>query len=389
MSRVAGVLTFGGAEEGPSRGRRLLGIAFGLIYLVYPVTDIATGEVSGPKAAWGIVALVTFVAAYVATVLSPSDYEDRTRWTLPLLAVTTVMAVIYPIFFGGGWLSLPIYVTVVYAMALPMRPAVLGITGMGVTVVVEGLLLGTDAGTLVILLLQVTTLGVLFMSVRNTRLLVVQLRQAQREVARLAAADERLRISRDLHDLLGHSLSLIVLKSELAGRLAETDSGAEPVRREIADIESVARQALVEVREAVTGYRQRALSDELDNARSTLEAAGVTVTIRRSGPPLVADLDGLFGWAVREGTTNVARHARATHCLIEVTHNTSTAILEITDDGQSEAGQPGSGLTGLSERVEASGGTLQAASLDTRGFRLRVEVPIRVADPVEIGINAP
>ncbi|GAA0996818.1 hypothetical protein GCM10009555_093290 [Acrocarpospora macrocephala] len=253
---------------------------------------------------------------------------------------------------------------------------------------VEGLFLGTDAGTLVILLLQVTTLGVLFMSVRNTRLLVVQLRQAQREVARLAAADERLRISRDLHDLLGHSLSLIVLKSELASRLAETDSGAEPVRREIADIESVARQALIEVREAVTGYRQRALSDELDNARSTLEAAGVTVTIRRSGPPLVADLDGLFGWAVREGTTNVVRHARATRCLIEVTHNTSTAILDITDDGQGSAAQPGSGLTGLSERVEAAGGTLQAASLGTRGFRLRVEVPIRVAESVEIGINA-
>ncbi|GAA0387120.1 hypothetical protein Acor_25200 [Acrocarpospora corrugata] len=149
----------------------------------------------------------------------------------------------------------------------------------------------------------------------------------------------------------------------------------------------MARQALVEVREAVTAYRRRGLSDEIDGARSALEAAGVTVTVHRSCPPLVDDLDGLFGWAVREGATNVVRHARAAHCSIEVTHDGSAATLEITDDGHGGTGPPGSGLRGLSERVDAAGGTLRADA-GPRGFRLRIEVPVRVVEPVETGSSA-
>ncbi len=216
-------------------------------------------------------------------------------------------------------------------------------------------------------------------------MLVGQLRQARDEVARLAASEERLRIARDLHDLLGHSLSLIVLKSELAGRLAE--SGSERALPEIRDIESVARQALVEVREAVTGYRQRGLSGELDGARAALEAAGTQVKIRMAGTPLPGDLDGLLGWAVREGVTNVIRHARAASCEIDVRHDGRSAVLEIVDDGCGTApygqaaeradgrpGERGNGLTGLTERVEAVGGTVFAGPRET-GFALRVAVP--------------
>ncbi|AWS42469.1 sensor histidine kinase [Streptosporangium sp. 'caverna'] len=371
--KLASALTFGGTGENPSRWRRLPGMAIGLVYLCFPMLDLVTGNVTGAKAVWGAFGLVTFIVCYIAVVMSQRTFGKPTLLSHLLIAAVTVLAVGLPLLFGGGWLTLPIYMTVLYSMALSTRAAVVGIVGMGVTVALIGLLKQNDPGTTLVLVFQVATLGILFMSVRNTRLLVTQLRQAQEEVARLAASEERLRIARDLHDLLGHSLSLIVLKSELAGRLAE--SGSERAVAEINDIESVAREALVEVRDAVTAYRQRGLSGELDGARAAMEAAGTRVTVRLAGTPLPDALDGLLGWAVREGATNVIRHARATRCEIEVTCDGESTVLEIVDDGRGAAPYgPGSGLTGLTERVEAAGGTVSAGPGET-GFALRVAVP--------------
>ncbi|MCC5576060.1 sensor histidine kinase [Microtetraspora sp. AC03309] len=272
------------------------------------------------------------------------------------------------------------------SMALPLRPALVAMAVMALVVLVDSRLAGADAETIVLLVVQVWTLGILFASVRNTRMLVLRLEDAQREVARLAAGEERLRIARDLHDLLGHSLSLIVLKSELAGRLAE--QGSDRAAREIADIESVARQALVEVREAVTGYRRRGFSEELDGARAALTAAGLRVAVRISGTPLPDGLDGLFGWAVREAVTNVVRHARATRCEIGVAHDGSGAVLEVTDDGDAGPYEPGSGLRGLAERVRAEGGVMEAGPVPS-GFRLRITVPGPAAGPATADPGAP
>ncbi|MEU9889224.1 histidine kinase [Sphaerisporangium sp. NPDC051011] len=384
-SRVSGVLTFGGTEQRPPRWRRLIGTSLGLVYLFYPIGDVTSGAITGVKAVWAVLALVAFIATFLATVLSPVNYGEPGRWTYPLLGLTVAMAVIFPLVFGGGWLALPIYVTVVISMALPMRRAIAGVVAMAVVVLAEGLADGADGGTITLLLLQISTLSMLFMSVRNTRMLVVELHRAQGEVARLAAGEERLRIARDLHDLLGHTLSLIVLKSELAGRLAE--QGSPRTAGEIRDIESVARTALQEVREAVTGYRRRGLSEELDNARAALGAAGVAVTVRTSGTPLPDPLDGLFGWAVREAVTNVVRHARATRCEISVTyedgtHEDGAAGLEVADNGAAAGGLAfGSGLTGLAERVRAAGGSLDAGGRPGGGFRLRITVPVAVDSP--------
>ncbi|MFJ2032567.1 sensor histidine kinase [Streptosporangium sp. NPDC087985] len=373
--KIESIFTFGGtgAGERPSRRRRLAGMSIGLVYLCFPVLDIVNGEVTGARAVWGALGLVAYLACFLATALMPRESGELTPLTRGLLVGITLLTAGLPFLFGGGWLTLPIYTTVVYSMALRPSLALPGMLAMGGVVVLVGLLEENDPATTVVLLLQVVTLGVLFMSVRNTRLLVVQLRRAQGEVARLAASEERLRIARDLHDLLGHSLSLIVLKSELAGRLAE--NGSERATAELRDIESVARQALVEVRDAVSGYRHRGLSDELDGARAALEAAGTRVTIRLAGTPLPDALDGLLGWAVREGTTNVIRHAGATRCEIEVTHDGEVTVLEIVDDGRGAAPYgPGSGLAGLTERVEAAGGTVSAGPYE-RGFALRVAVP--------------
>ncbi|MGW4474690.1 sensor histidine kinase [Nonomuraea sp. NPDC004354] len=370
MTSGQSLMTFG-AGDVPSRGRRLAGMSVGLVYLFFPASEIATGAVTGARAAWGGVTLVVFAASYIATTLGPRTFEERSPWTYPLLALTTVVAVAGAAVFGEGWLTLPVYTTVLYSFILSPRPAAVGIAGMLAAVVGCGLLSGSDAATIVILGLQVVTLGILFMGVRRTRLLAQRLRTAQDEVARLAAADERLRIARDLHDLLGHSLSLIVLKSELAGRLAEGR-----VQEEVGDIEKVARQALMEVREAVTGYRQRELSEELDNARAVLRAAGAEPVVRVTGTPLPEALDGLLGWAAREGVTNVVRHADATRCQIDVTYDGTAATLEIVDNGR--GGPPestGSGLAGLAERVRAAGGSIEAGPREAGGFRLWVAVP--------------
>ncbi|MGV9776029.1 sensor histidine kinase [Streptosporangium sp. NPDC003464] len=373
--RINRVFTFGGTgmDERPSRRRRLAGMSVGLVYLCFPVLDIVSGELTGAEAFWGALGLAAYVACFLTTALSPREYGALSPLTYGFMGATTVLAVCLPFLFGGSWLSLPVYTTVVYSMALGPLPATLAMLAMGTVVVLAGLLYEHDPASTLVLVFQVVTLGVLFMSVRGTRILVVRLRRAQQEVARLAAGEERLRIARDLHDLLGHSLSLIVLKSELAGRLAE--NGSERAVAEIRDIETVARQALVEVREAVSGYRQRDLSAELDGARAALEAAGTQVTVRLAGTPPPGVLDGLLGWAVREGTTNVMRHARATHCEIAITHDGRATTLEIVDNGRGAAPYgPGSGLNGLTERVEAVGGTVSAGPRGN-GFALRVAVP--------------
>ncbi|WP_169985921.1 sensor histidine kinase [Microbispora sp. H10836] len=373
MSRLARVFTFGGTDGSASRLRRLLGMSLGLIYLFYPVSEVVDGTVSGAQAVWRMAALAAFLAVYLGVVLGPRDHDDHPRWMFPLLGVATAMGVIFPLLFrSGSWLTLPVFLVIVYAMGLPPRRALIGIAAMAALVVVQGEIIGADDGAPWVLVLQVVTLGVLFMSVRNTRVLIVQLRQAQGEAARLAATEERLRIARDLHDLLGHSLSLIVLKSELARRLGE--QGSPRAAAEVADIESVARQALAQVREAVSGYRRRRLSEEIDGARSALAAAGVALAVRTRGTPLPEDLDGLFAWAVREATTNVVRHSGATRCEIDLSYGEEGAVLEITDNGGGGPYEPGNGLTGLGERVRAAGGELETEA-GKRGFRLRAEVP--------------
>jgi len=193
-------------------------------------------------------------------------------------------------------------------------------------------------------------------------------------------AQERLRFSRDLHDLLGHSLSLMVVKAEVARRLGPADGAASA--REAADIETIGRRALAEVREAVTGYRERLLATELTGARSALADAGIRAVVREPGPPLPGAVDDAFAWAVREGVTNVIRHSGAHECVIDVRRDECAAILTIVDNGATVADQHptrGNGLRGLSERLDLLGGTLRAGPDPAGGFRLTATVPTPVA----------
>ncbi len=262
---------------------------------------------------------------------------------------------------------------------------------------------------------------------------VATLRQTRAELAKVAVAEERLRIARDLHDLLGHSLSLITLKAELSRRVMATD--ADRAGRELAELEAVARQSLSDVREAVAGYRQPDLAAELGAARQLLTAAGITVRIDvPSSLSLPGEVDAALAWTVREGVTNVVRHAGAGHTAIEVTTGRGQAVVEITDDGgrymrdtngpqqmslppaptpagsavaaaggaasaraavtqmvspaspaPAEPGyswprRTGSGLAGLGERVRQLSGELAAGPVRPHGFRLQVSIPIPESD---------
>jgi two-component system sensor histidine kinase DesK len=207
--------------------------------------------------------------------------------------------------------------------------------------------------------------------------MVSVLRRTRADLARAAVAEERLRIARDLHDLLGHSLSLITLKAELAGRVIGTDPGR--AASEIAELESVARQSLSDVRTAVAGYRQPDLAGELISARQLLDSAGIVSRI--SAPDtagLSQEVDAALAWAVREGTTNVVRHSRATHVDISVSTGPAGAVAEISDNGalSTRPRSGGSGLAGLAERVRSLGGDLAAGGVEPHGFRLRVVVPL-------------
>ncbi len=229
---------------------------------------------------------------------------------------------------------------------------------------------GTRGGALYSLPLILISVSLMMAAFGRQIRTVTELRTAQHELARLAVEQERSRVGRDLHDILGHSLTVVAIKAELAGRLVDTDP--QRAKREISELEDLARGALADVRSTAAGYRGVSVASELANARSALEAAGIRATLPRAADDVPADTRELFGWVVREAVTNVVRHSGA---------RTATIVLapdrvEVIDDGSGPAGPvgDGSGLTGLRERVEAAGGRMTVGRTPTGGFRLAVSV---------------
>jgi two-component system sensor histidine kinase DesK len=195
----------------------------------------------------------------------------------------------------------------------------------------------------------------------------------------MAVAEERLRIAGDLHDLLGHTLSVITLKSELAGRMVESDPPR--AEAELEDIQRVSRQALAEVREAVQGYRRMAIADALDGARAALATAGIACRVENSIDGLDADVEDVLAWTVREATTNVLRHSRARECAITLTRGPGGVVLRVDDDGAAVAGAPeaSAGLAGIAQRADRLHGSLEAGPRPGGGFGLRLVLPLRSA----------
>jgi two-component system, NarL family, sensor histidine kinase DesK len=206
----------------------------------------------------------------------------------------------------------------------------------------------------------------------HRRRLSDKLLAAQAESEHLAKVAERERIARDLHDLLGHTLSVIVLKSELASRLTATDP--QRAADEIRDVEQISRDALTQVRAAVRGYRSAGFDSELKEAMRALAAAGIQVETQVETPQLSSAQETVFAMALREAVTNVVRHAQATVCRLTLRKTGRFCEMEISDNGLGGTLQEGSGLSGMRERVEALGGALERDG--SQGTRLRIRVPV-------------
>ena len=199
-----------------------------------------------------------------------------------------------------------------------------------------------------------------------------RLLMAQEQAQYLAKVAERERIARDLHDLLGHTLSVIILKAELASRLAATD--AERAASEIRDVERISRDALAQVRSAVRGYRSAGIASELAEARKALETAGITVETAIEPAQLSSAQEGVLAMALREAVTNVLRHARATACRLSLRQCGAFCELEVADNGKGGAIEEGSGIAGMRERVTELGGVLERDG--SAGTLLRIRVPV-------------
>jgi two-component system, NarL family, sensor histidine kinase DesK len=394
-----------------------------LIFLVYPIVWLIQTPPSPPQVAIAILGLCVFVALHLwntARVIASAAAGSVPRSLWIALALQLALACGFGFAYGLPWFGLFIKTSGNIGLSLPIRTALRGIAGVAALTVITGLaggwgVVGTAGMVAIDVAVGLVTLSVGHLLETNRQLRVAQAENAHLAVAK-AVAEERLRFARDLHDLLGHSLSLIVLKSELAGRLQRVD--AERATGEMRDVEGVAREALREVREAVAGYRQPTLATELPGARIMLAAAGIACDVDdgsgrwevSSEPkggdspptarcPLPTPIDAVLAWTVREGVTNVIRHSRARCCAIRVVRAGDAVSVEVTDDGVGgerwavdrgdatrrppftahcppPTADRGSGIAGIAERAAALGGYCQAEPHAGGGFRLFVSLPL-------------
>lgn len=299
--------------------------------------------------------------------------DDRFRLAAVVLGAVLIggFTLMTPPQYGTFW----IYIVVMIGAAFPWRAALPLILVAAVGAAVLDLIRGTTGFIATAEFINAAIVGVAAIAGRLLIEANRQLSLAREQIARLAVGEERLRFARDLHDLLGHSLSVIALKSELAGRLITRTPGL--AEHEVKDIEKVARDALREVREAVAGYRQPTLAAELAGVREAMSAAGIECRIDEQHDGLPPAVEAVLAWAVREGATNVIRHSQAKRCSVRIIAKDRQARVEVIDNGRGGNTKPGSGLKGLEERVRERGGSMSAEPLPHEGFRLRVSVPMQ------------
>ncbi|NJP97937.1 sensor histidine kinase [Nonomuraea sp. FMUSA5-5] len=419
------------AELDVGRGRTAarVGSAAWLLLITWPLWSFLASGPGAPAvvAALGLVAV--FAACWLPIMWRMLSPLPNTPLPWALAGLTASGLALLPLF-GAPW-AYTSFVFAISAFAASLRVRAFAVAVVA-TVAVEVLALlwaGAPMSQVwwVPLIIVVQTAAVSAM--KSMGLLIARLNAARLEVARLAVENERLRFARDLHDTLGHTLTSITIRSQLAARLATTDT--ERAAREMTEVEQTARRALDEVRHAIAGYRAPSLSEELETATRNLGVAGIEVTVSPADGPIPPAAEAQLAWAVREAATNVLRHSRARHCHIHLRVNDSSAAVEVLDDGHptthpqgdhrptapdtgghrpaehrpaehhptdrqpaadhdSDGHLPhdrpahgrrgkGNGLTGLAERIGAAGGRLEVGTLPGGGYRLYAQVPLEAA----------
>jgi two-component system sensor histidine kinase DesK len=374
--------------EGRRRARRSRGYLWSsLLWLGFPIADLANTHPSALTATLSGIGLATFVVVYlgVGDGRIGSGSEQAAMLALAGLAVDASLLTTLA---SPSMSSLFIFIAACGGLSLPGFKAgavVLACTALCAATTALG---GGSAAEIVALTPSTLGVGGLMVALGQTITANEELRRARADLARLAVAEERLRFGRDLHDLLGHSLSVIAVKAQLARRLMPDRS--EEAAEHLDDLQTVARQALAEVREAVSGYRLPTLAGELAGARMALEAAGIEAVVgtpsASAASGLSPDAEALLAWTVREGTTNVIRHSAARRCTIVVAPAEAGTSVEVRDDGAGANGSApaGHGLVGLRERAERIDGRLDAGAAPGGGFRLRVSVPGGAREPAVV-----
>ncbi len=327
-------------------------------------------------------AVMVVFAAHIVAVLALASLSPRARTlsygALAVQAVTTIGVFALD---GERWSSLCIPLALGIGAVLPFPVAQVGIFLTATLAVFNGVdhdeswseaVWGWGLSSV----LAGATVYILYRLLR----VIDQLREARQELAQTAVIAERARFSRDLHDLLGHTLSVIAVKAEAARRMAPVD--ASVAANHAQDVETIAREALQDVRGAVVGYRDGGLRGELRRADKALRDIGVSAVLPDESPELPDHIDAVLGWAVREGVTNVVRHARPTGCQVRIVREPAVVRLEIFSDASERSGDRivwGTGLHGLEERIAAVGGSLRS-TLDGDIFVLTVETPVTAGE---------
>jgi two-component system sensor histidine kinase DesK len=391
-----------GATGYDTTAGRILGYVFTgvwLLYLIGPVVDLFTGHYSALYTWGGLAIIGLFSAVYLILVPNwPRPY----RFTLPGLAVLAVLATVACVIYGGmGAVALWIFMSSASGLLVTNRRwAVRAVAACIVGYVIFSATSHVTSTDFLSNLLPVLFIGFAMIGLRRQVQLTSELEGAREEVAQLAASEERLRLARDMHDLTGQSLSMITLKSELAGRLLGRLPGSaerDRVQDEIEQVAAVSRQTLRDIREAISGYRRPTLAVEVITARTALASAGIAARDEADLMVLSGtfdpDAEAALAWCLREAVTNVVRHSGAQNCCLSLTSRAGTMSLTVRDDGRglADAASPrdraGSGLHGMSERLSAVGGTLELRPDLRPGFCLIATVPatpVAPASPAQV-----
>ena len=369
-----------GSDVGRPTGPRRWGLLFATIWLFYLLSPLeAAWRDRSHVGGWiGIAATLLFAASYVAVFVTMRWRRVGAPFRAPLrpgqgvlvVLAQVALAVIMCAAIGQEGTATAVYISVMSVICLRGSLAWLVVGVVGVTTYASTLLVDgwhSDRGILFgVLVAGLAIWGISQAINRNIEVLAVR-----EENARLALEDERNRFARDLHDILGHSLTVITVKAELAQKLFDVDP--QRARAEVNDLERLSRDALADVRRAVEGYRELTLPGELARARMALEAAEIEAHLPNSTDDVPSSARELFAWTIREGVTNVVRHSGAHTCTVTLTPTSA----EVADDGRGPAPSGtagGHGLVGLRERAAAAGATIVTTTLEP-GFSLKVLTP--------------